>query len=216
MNGTVLSCDSSIHFAEAAAMVFLRRSSAFVIAGALAGVLPSLARGGTASATAHAHDYSPVLENIASPTMTHATLATVDTLNVNSLGAHSRAWAAAAVVSGTLRKSTGGEGWYMNGASPKHQYWSASAGTGTYFLTAPPGVIQVPLQIRILETGNPEAIDPGIPPIIPPEVGEYPSQGFFAENLFDVFFNIESSSVIGPVAMGSTATSQLAPIIQRP
>ncbi len=154
---------------------------------------------GTATASAHSHDFGPAFELSVNPTSTHPTTAYVDTGSVNTLGAHSRAWAAAVVSGGVLRKSTGGEGWYLNGAGPKHQYWYASAGTGTYYLTAPAGVVTVPIQVQILNSGNPDIIDIARPTDAPPEVGQYPSQGFFAEYHFDVLFGIESSTRIGPV-----------------
>jgi len=162
--------------------------------------LTAVSRAGTATATAHSHDYAPVFDLTSSPTSTHPTTAYVDTGSVDTSGAHSRAWAAAFLSGGTLRKSTGGEGWYTNGASPKHFYWYANAGTGTYYLTAPRGVVTVPVQVRILNSGNPEIVDIARPDQAPPEVGAYPSQGFFAEYNFGVDFSINSSTVIGPTA----------------
>ncbi len=159
---------------------------------------PNLAAAGTATASAHSHDFSPVFDLTVSPVSSHPTFAYVDTGAVDTRGAHSRSWAAATVTGGVLRKSTGGEGWYFNGASPKHFNWYASAGTGQYYLTAPAGVVTVPVQVRILQSGSPQIIDFARPDEAPPEVGQYPSQGFFAESHFDVLFGLESSSAIGP------------------
>jgi hypothetical protein len=174
----------------------------FVVGGMFAaaffGTFAVRSEAGTATATAHSHDFSPVFDLTVSPVSNHPTFAYVDTGSVDTRGAHSRAWAAATITGGVLRKSTGGEGWYFNGASPKHQNWFASAGTGQYYLTAPAGVVTVPLQVRILESGSAGIRDFALPSETPAPVGEYPSQGFFAENHFDVYFNIESSTAIGP------------------
>lgn len=168
-------------------------------AAVVGGLLAPRSFAGTATASAHSHDFAPVFNLTVNPTSSHPTFAYVDTGSVNTQGAHSRAWAAAAVSGGVLRKSTGGEGWYTNGASPKHFSWYASAGTGQYYITAPAGVVNVPFQVQIRASQDPQIIDFARPDVAPPEVGEYPSQGFFAENHFDVHFGIASASVLGPV-----------------
>jgi hypothetical protein len=161
-------------------------------------LIPCAARAGTAIGVAHSHDFNPRFDISANPVSTHPTYAFVDTGLVDSRGAHARAWASSTVTGGVLRQSTGGEGWYMNGGSPKHLNWHAGAGAGTYYLTAPQGVVSVPIQVVIRAAGGPGLMDLARPDVAPPQVGAYPSQGFFAEYNFDVHFGIESSSVVGP------------------
>ncbi len=152
----------------------------------------ALAPAGTVQLTAHAHDLTGEL-NIPK-SVTHPTLAIADTGNVDRPGAHARSWGAAVVTGGVLKKSTGGEGWVVDGNSPKHQYWYANAGTGEFVIpSASPDISTANLRLLILPTG--EAVDPAMPAAAPPEVRQYPSQGMFAENDFTVQLKLDSSIV---------------------
>lgn len=151
-------------------------------------VAPALA--GTVQLTGHAHDSTGQLH--IPKTVTHPTLAIADTGNVNVPGAHARSWGAAVVVGGVLKKSTGGEGWVTNLNPPKHQYWYANSGTGEFIIDDPDADL-AQLQLLIRRTG--EAVDPARPPDAPPEVGQYPSQGIFAEHDFTVQVKLDANVV---------------------
>ncbi len=162
--------------------------SGFILA--FAAVTP--ASGGTVQLTAHAHDSTGELN--VPKTVTHPTLAIADTGNVNKPGAHARSWGAAIVSGGTLRKSTGGEGWLINGNSPKHQYWYANAGTGEFIIEDQQADV-AELLLVIRRTGD--VVDPAQPTEAPPEIGVYPSQGIFAEHDLSVQILLDANVLQG-------------------
>jgi hypothetical protein len=150
----------------------------------------NVAEAGTVQLSAHAHDSGAELH--VPKTVSHPTFAIADTGNVNRPGAHARSWGAAVVSGGVLRKATGGEGWVINGNSPKHQYWYANAGTGEFIINdLDASFAQLTLLIR--RTG--EAQNPATPAQAPPEIGQYPSQGFFAESAFSVQVKLDASVI---------------------
>lgn len=124
--------------------------------------------------------------------VSHPTQAIADTGNINKPGAHARAWGAALVSNGVLKKATGGEGWVVNGNSPKHQYWYSNAGTGEFLIpTTSPDITVARVQLVIQQSG--EATNPSRPTDAPSEVGQYPSQGMFVEDAFVVQLILDAS-----------------------
>lgn len=143
---------------------------------------------GTVQLTAHAHDSTGELH--VTRNASHPTTAFADTGNVNKPGAHARSWGAAFLSGGVLKKSAGGEGWVMNGNSAKHQYWYANAGTGEFIITSP-GL--EPARIRLVIQRSGEVVDPVQPTVAPPEIGQYPSQGIFAEYDFGLHVKLDAA-----------------------
>jgi len=167
----------------------------------------STALAGTVIVGAHVHDLSGQStgrDSDSEPTMDVVADSANDPAYMDVLGAHARAWASAVVVGGVPFKHTGGEGWVTNGNDPKHHYWRANADTGIFEVLGT-GMETAELRVRIRATGDPVVLAQAAiaqPPMAPPEVGnQYPSQGFFSENDFEVFFSLDVSVTTG---MGTT------------